>query len=396
MENEKTPTETKPFTPPPAPDYDPEAQIKILVVDDDTNLRETLAELLEMEGYATAQAANGQECVEMVEREFFNLILMDYNLPDETGLNLIKKIRSFNAETQIIMVTAYASLNAMIKAMHEAVYDFLIKPVDFDYLKRTIGRALEKYRLEQKNRDLFRKLQVSNDSLKKMDNMKSKFFSIVSHDLSNSLMGLKMSFDMLYKSAPADEEQQKKIGYMHESIDQMSHLIKDLVDWAAMERGKLRITPKPFNLTLSVKNLSDVFREKAKLTKGVSVSFEADSDTTVLADEKRIKQVVNNLLENAVRHSEDLGKVEIKIKKFDEKNARVSVKDNGDGIAPENVSGLFDSFSQVDGNSKKGRLGLGLSISKEIVQNHGGRIWAESDGLGKGTTFHFTLPMQLY
>ncbi len=369
-------------------------EIKILVVDDDTNLRETLSDLLEMEGYKVYQAANGAECLDAVSQEFFNIILMDYNLPDETGVNLIKKIRSFNSETQIIMVTAYASLNAMIKAMHEAVYDFLIKPVDFDYLKRTIRRALEKYYLEQSNRDLLLQLKESNEGLKKLDNMKSKFFSIVSHDLSNSLMGLKMSFDMLYKNLSADDEQRKKIGFMQESIDQMSHLIKDLVDWAAIEKGKLRINPQPFNLTQTVKNIVEIFKDKAKISKGILVTFEGEDNINVTADEKRVKQVLSNLLENAVRHTPESGKIEVKIKKTDEKNARVSVKDNGDGIAAENVGNLFESFSQIGEKGKVGRLGLGLSISKEIVQNHGGKIWAESDGLGKGTTFNFILPIK--
>ena len=120
-----------------------EKQVKILVVDDDNNLRETLVDLLEMEGYKIYQAASSQECLEICSSEFFNVILMDYNLAGENGMELIRKIRSFNKESQIIMITAYASLGAIMEAMQESVYDFLIKPVDFDYLKRTINRALD-------------------------------------------------------------------------------------------------------------------------------------------------------------------------------------------------------------------------------------------------------------
>ena len=83
----------------------------------------------------------------------------------------------------------------------------------------------------------------------------------------------------------------------------------------------------------------------------------------------------------------------MKVSKLDEKNAKVSVTDSGDGIDPQQAPELFTSFTQVGDKSRVGRLGLGLSIAKDIVTNHGGRIWAQSEGLGKGASFNFTLPV---
>ena len=343
-----------------------EKQVKILVVDDDNNLRETLVDLLEIEGYKVYQAGTSAECLELCSNEFFNVILMDYNLPDETGMELIRKIRSFNQDTQIIMITAYASLNAIMEAMQESVYDFLIKPVDFDYLKRTINRALDKYFLEQS--------------------------TIVSHDLSNSLMTLKMSFDMLKKKLTPDDDQKKKMMFMDESIGQIEHLIKDLVDWAAIEKGKLRIEKARFELTESLKKTAEIFRAKGA-KRNIRVTFESCGAVPVFADEKRVRQVISNILENAVRHTPDNGTIEIVVSKIDEKNVKVSVADSGDGIDPQQAPNLFTSFTQVGDRSRVGRLGLGLSIAKDIVVNHGGRIWAHSEGLGKGASFNFTLPI---
>lgn len=367
-------------------------QVKILVVDDDNNLRETLADLLEIEGYKVYQAGDGKECLDLVAGEFFNVILMDYNLPDETGLDLIRKIRSFNQDSQILMITAYASLNSIMEAMKESVYDFLIKPVDFDYLKRTINRALDKYFLEQSNKELLAQLKSRNADLDRLNNMKSKFFSIVSHDLSNSLMTLKMSFDMLKKKLTPDEDQTKKMSYMDESIGQIEHLIKDLVDWAAIEKGKLRIEKNNFELTASMKKTAEIFKDKAG-KRNINVTFESAGEIHVFADEKRIRQVISNILENAVRHTPDGGRIEVTVSKLDEKNAKVSVTDSGDGIDPEKAPDLFTSFTQVGDKNRVGRLGLGLSIAKDIVTNHGGRIWAQSKGLGLGASFNFTLPV---
>lgn len=369
-----------------------EKQVKILVVDDDNNLRETLADLLEIEGYKVYQAGNGTECLDLVSSEFFNVILMDYNLPGESGLDLIRKIRSFNQDSQILMITAYASLNSIMEAMKESVYDFLIKPVDFDYLKRTINRALDKYFLERSNKELLSQLKLRNADLDRLNNMKSKFFSIVSHDLSNSLMALKMSFDMLKKRMTPDEEQSKKMSYMDESLGQIERLIKDLVDWAAIEKGKLRIEKAPFELMSSMKKTAEIFKAKAAV-RGIELSFESCGEIPVTADEKRIRQVISNILENAVRHTPDNGRIEVSVSKLDEKNAKVSVKDSGDGIDPAAAPSLFTSFTQLGEKGRVGRLGLGLSIAKDIITNHGGRIWAQSKGLGQGASFNFTLPL---
>ena len=368
-------------------------QVKILVVDDDNNLRETLADLLEIEGYKVYQAGTGKECLDLVSSEFFNVILMDYNLPDETGLDLIRKIRGFNQESQILMITAYASLNSIMEAMKESVYDFLIKPVDFDYLKRTINRALDKYFLEQSNRELLAQLKTRNAELDRLNNMKSKFFSIVSHDLSNSLMTLKMSFDMLKKKLNPDEDQQKKMSYMDQSVGQIEHLIKDLVDWAAIEKGKLRIEKSDFELTSSLRKTVEIFKEKAG-KRSIAVTFQSSGEIPIFADEKRIRQVISNILENAVRHTPDGGSIAVTVGKLDEKNAKVSIADSGDGIDPDKAQDLFTSFTQLGEKGRVGRLGLGLSIAKDIVTNHGGRIWAQSPGIGQGSTFNFTLPVQ--
>ena len=232
-------------------------QAKILVVDDDKNLRDTLVDLLEMEHYNVSQASSGKECRELVSTEFFNVILMDYSLGDTKGTDLIKEIRSFNAETQIIMITAHASLDTALKAIQESVYDFLVKPVDFDYLKKTIKKALEKYHLEKSNKELMAQLKKTNEDLRFLNNMKSKFFSMVSHDLSNYIMTLNMGFDMFLKTIEADENQQQKITYIKESINQISRLVSDLVDWAYIEQGKLRLEQGYFEICTLVRSITD-------------------------------------------------------------------------------------------------------------------------------------------
>jgi signal transduction histidine kinase len=221
--------------------------------------------------------------------------------------------------------------------------------------------------------------------------MKTKFFSIVSHDLSNSMVAVKMSYDMLKRTIIApDDGQKKKMGFMEESIGQIFVLVKDLVDWAAMENGRLRLEKADFELVSSVRSAWDVFKEKAKL-KNIGVSFEGGGEIPVHGDVRRIRQVLSNIAENAIRHTPQNGGISISVMKIDDKNAKVSVKDSGDGIAPREIQKLFESFYQ---KGSGGRLGLGLAIARDIILNHGGRIWAESGGAGRGAVFNFTLPVK--
>ncbi len=369
---------------------DNEEKVKILVVDDDDNLRETLSELLEIEGYDVYQASGAKESLALVANNNFNVILMDYNLVDGTGLDVVQQIRTFNNESQIIMMTAYASLDTALKAIQESVYDFMIKPVRLEDLKRTIKRALEKFYLEKSNRELLLQLKATNKDLTHLNNMKSKFFSVVSHDLANSMVAVRMSYEMFAKSiAEPSEEQKKKMHYMDDSLDQIFLLIKDLVDWAAIEKGKLRMEKANFELTSAIKSAYEVFKEKAKL-KDIYMTFEGEENIEVCGDVKRIRQVIANIAENAIRHTPKNGKIVISVVKIDDKNAKVSVKDSGDGIEPSQTKLLFESFYQ---SGQGGRLGLGLSIAREIVLNHEGRIWAESEGPGLGASFNFTLPV---
>jgi signal transduction histidine kinase len=364
---------------------------KILIVDDDANMRESVSDNLDVDGYETAQAGSAAEAVDQVKKQSFDVILMDYNLTDGTGIDAIKQIRALNTESQILMITAHASLDTALKAIQESVDDFLTKPVNFDNLKRAIARSLEKLRLKQDNKRLITELQKTNDQLSRLSAMKSKFMSMASHDLSNSLMTLQVSFEMLAGTLKPDDDQRKRMQYISNGIGQISRLIEDLVDWASIEQGKFRLETNLFDPGAMVEGLAVGPAARAQ-ARGLTLSTEiAPGLPTIAADQKRLSQVLNNLLENAVRHTPKGGTVTVKVDP-DAGGVRFAVRDTGDGIDPAEVGKLFQSFYQGAGGSGGGRLGLGLSISKEIVASHGGRIWVESPGLGKGATFLFTIP----
>jgi signal transduction histidine kinase len=363
---------------------------KILIVDDDANIREGVSDILDVEGYATAQAESGAQAVAHVKKDSFDVILMDYNLTDGTGIDAIKQIRALNADSQILMITGNASLDAAVRAIQESVDDFLQKPVNPDALKRAIAKSIDKMKLKQENRRLIEDLKKVNDQLTRLSAMKSKFMSMASHDLSNSLMTLQVSFEMLSGTIKPDEDQRKRMHYISNGIGQIARLIEDLVDWASIEQGKFRLETNLFDPGAMVEEVV-VGPQARAAARGLTLTTQiAKGLPTVSADKKRLVQVLNNLLENAIRHTPKGGAVVVRVDR-DAEGVRFAVADTGDGIEPADKDKLFESFYQGAG-STGGRLGLGLSISREIVHSHKGRIWVESPGAGKGATFLFTLP----
>jgi signal transduction histidine kinase len=363
---------------------------KILIVDDDANIREGVGDILDVEGYETAMAGSTAEAVAQVKKTSFDVILMDYNLTDGTGIDAIRHIRGINADSQILMITGNASLDTAVKAIQESVDDFLTKPVSPDILKRAIAKSLEKMKLRQENRRLIEDLKKANDQLSRLSAMKSKFMSMSSHDLSNSLMTLQVSFEMLAQTLHPDEDQKKRMHYISNGIRQIARLIEDLVDWASIEQGKFRLETNLFDPGVMIEE-TVVGPQSRALARGLTLTTEIPKGLpTISADKKRLVQVLNNLLENAIRHTPKGGTITVKAER-DGAAVRFSVRDNGDGIAPADLERIFESFYQGAGSSG-GRLGLGLSISREIVHSHKGRIWVESPGPGKGATFLFTIP----
>ncbi len=357
---------------------------KILIVDDDANMRDSIADNLDVAGYEVAQAESGAAAMAAVRAGFYDVILMDYNLTDSTGIDVIKQIRTINTESQILMLTAHASLDTAVKAIQESVFDFFSKPVDPDRLKHSINNAIRKLRAEQE-------LRQKNEQIARLNQMKSKFMSMSSHDLSNSLMTLQVSFEMLSQTIVPNEEQKKKMVYIANGISQISRLIEDLVDWASIEQGKFRMEQTSFGPGQMVSEALVGPQGRAN-ARGISLSAEIEPNLpNVTADKRRLMQVLNNLLENAVRHTSRGGQITVFVSRKGPE-VQFAVRDSGEGIAADEVFKIFQSFYQGQGKEGGGRLGLGLSIAKEIIEAHKGRLWAESPGLGKGATFFYTVP----
>ncbi|MYD74729.1 MAG: response regulator [Chloroflexi bacterium] len=230
-------------------------------------------------------------------------------------------------------------------------------------------------------------------SLQQLEQMRADFLAMVSHELRAPLSSIKGSAATLVQSGvtldPAAATQFHRI--IEEQADHMQDLITDLLDVARIEAGTLAVAPQP----VEIGQLIEAARSSLhSLAAGGDMTIDLPPDLPlVMADRRRISQVLVNLLSNAVRHSPDASPLHLSAQTVGVQ-VEIRVKDEGDGIPEEQLSQLFRKFSQspaASGGSLPGS-GLGLAICKGIVEAHGGRIRAESAGLGRGATFSFTLP----
>ena len=239
---------------------------------------------------------------------------------------------------------------------------------------------------------LFLYLDITRE--KELDQTKSEFISIASHELRTPMTSIKGSLDLLLGGFAGDvnEETKELLVIAQSGCERLIRLINDILDLSKIEAGRMQLRLQPMSLldaversVRTIKSYADSFRVKLAIEC-------AETLPDVLGDRDRLDQVVTNLLGNAVKFSPAEGTVTVKLtRQADVLECRVI--DTGPGIPADQVQRIFDKFQQVAGQSrKKGGTGLGLTIARALVQEHGGRIWVESE-VGRGSQFVFTVPL---
>ena len=227
------------------------------------------------------------------------------------------------------------------------------------------------------------------------ERLRAEFLSLVSHELREPLTSIKGSAVNLRESLDSLDKAEvlQFIRIIESQSDRMRDLIGELLDVARIETGSLSVTPEPAEVSALVDEARNTFLSGGR---GRDIVLDLEPDLPwVMADKRRIVQVLGNLLSNAVRYSQDISAIRLSGALTGDTVA-LSVADQGRGVEPERLPYLFRKFSPADGDgldTKVTGAGLGLAICKGIVEAHGGRIWAESEGVGQGSRFTFTLPV---
>jgi signal transduction histidine kinase len=246
---------------------------------------------------------------------------------------------------------------------------------------------------------LTEELQKRAQELKELDRLKSAFLANMSHELRTPLNSILGFTDVMLEEldGPLTDYMNNDLRLIQKNGQHLLHLINDVLDMAKIESGRMNLRPKTFNIYSVLEEVCSITSSLAS-EKNIALFIEEDSDREfeIYADDTRIRQVMINLVNNAIKFTEK-GQIAISLKQFDSARFVITVKDTGIGIPPDKLEAVFQEFTQVDTSTtrKVGGTGLGLPISRRLVEMHGGRLWAESTGVeGEGSTFFIELPIE--
>ena len=377
---------------------------EILIVDDDKMIIQALTEILHPE-YKVFVVKNGHEAIQKAKRLLPDIILLDIVMPELDGFDVLNVLKNTEktVDIPVIFITGVDTLDSEKKALKMGAVDYITKPLKSDIVKLRIQnqiRILERYEIEH-DLNIVLKLQdelnIAKESAEHASRAKSEFLSRMSHEMLTPLNTI-TGMVSLAKRAP-----EKAAEFLEEIENASRDLLKittDVLDISGMEYGIFKLDEAEFSLRVVLDAVMDeaIRYSKAKQQK-VAFSIDRSIPEGLIGDEKRLSQVITCLFSNAIKFSPEHGEINLDANVTDDDDGfvtiQVEVTDNGKGIPADEREGLFTIFEQVDGSNTRehGGIGLGLPLSKRIVEMMDGDIWVESEP-GKGAKFIFTCKLR--
>ncbi len=264
-----------------------------------------------------------------------------------------------------------------------------------DYEKETISNFINVIAVALDKALLYEQVKIANEQLKALDKARAEFISIASHQLRTPPSTIKWYLNSVLAGdfGPLSEELKAALQRTNVTNEAQISTIDDLLNASRIERGKLEFFFEKNDLKPVVAALVEQLQPLAQMKK-MNIVYRPPSEALpeIMMDKEKVRQIINNMIDNAIKYSKQ-GDIVVELKK-DAEHLIVSVTDQGKGIAPEDVAKLFQKYSRGhDSVTHATGLGLGMYVAKVIVEQHHGKIWVESPGVGKGSTFLFSLPI---
>lgn len=357
-------------------------QTTILVVDDDKSIRDLCA--VALRDYRVVQADSCEEAVRLYEREQIDLVLSDIMMPGDSGIELLKRVKTLNPNATVVIMTGFVDKEILLKAIKEDADDFINKPLNILQLKNSIEKALGRKALKEELADI-----------KHADEIKNAFLSLVSHKLRTPITGISLFLQNLRKGVldRNDPDFEQSVAMACEEAGYLGRLVTDLLVFS-----QVMVNGSSDDRKLC--DVNEIVAEVLLKCQEMHCNFNVEIDVVpgtippVPLDASKIAFALMQVVDNALKFSEESGHVSVRIES-DGAYVHIIVTDSGIGVPESEIPKVFEKFYQIDPDhtGQVRGFGLGLFYARDFIRQHGGRISLASKP-GSGTTVMISLPLQ--
>ena len=372
---------------------------RIIAVDDDVDMVDGLAEVLDAHGYEVKTANDQDAAIRLIKDYDAQVALLDIRLGNSNGLDLISRLKEYRPNLYCIVITGNADKESAVTALRNGAYDYMTKPLHPNELFSVIERCLDKHRLEQRADAAFDALQIAKDAAEGASMSKSQFFATMSRELRKPITAIMNSSNAMIEEAHGPLGAPQYAEHARNIRNGSSHLlgiISYALDMAEAEAGRLTLNEAEVDINALVSTAVRVVQQTHRAEhRKINLDL-PDPAPKIWGDQRQLKQIVMNLLSNAVKFSGEGDDITVTMKWDDQGGLAIEVKDAGIGIAKADLPKAMSQFGRVENPDvprERQGAGLGLPLVAAMTQLHGGKLSLESEP-GVGTTAIITLPAE--
>ncbi|MCB0284538.1 MAG: hybrid sensor histidine kinase/response regulator [Calditrichaeota bacterium] len=375
------------------------AEVKLLIIEDEPIVRESYIDMFAVLGYTADVAVNGKDGLQKLSQKEYDIVITDLNMPVMDGQETLMRIKKKYPQVQVIVITGFATIENAINAMKNGAFDYVTKPVSLEHVRIVLNRCLQHISAFHENEQL----KNLNTELQQVNDLKDKFITITNHELRTPLAVLKGYFELLDLSIEEKTSEVKEyLGIISSTLYEMIELIERMHNLSDAENAFAHSEMELFNLNdavMAVSNEMKILYKKRDIEYG---AFANDRQIMIRADKNAIHRAIRELLQNALKFTNQGGKVSLRVKKeAADQKVYISITDSGIGIPANKLRYIFEPFYEVQDvmhhsssqtDFMGGGIGVGLSLVREIVKACNGDIDVQSTE-GKGSVFTLVLPL---
>jgi signal transduction histidine kinase len=371
------------------------APIDVLVVDDEPKIRQVLEQILTARGCAVRVAQDGLDALAQFTKQPANVVVTDIKMPRMNGIELLRELKRLDPLLNVVVITAFPSVEGAVQAMQHGACDFITKPFDIAQIQAILYRCQQRMSLTRQLRTAgegMLKLEELNRRLAELNDLKSQFLAALSHEINTPLCLMSEWIYLLSDETlgPLSGDQRKALDVIIQAYGRLHHLLQQLID--LMHGHEIVLQRHRLPLQELVQEALELVRPKAEAKK-VTVQVALPNEPLVIdADRQRVRAALEYVLDNAIRFNQSQGRVDIGLGAEGD-TVFVEVRDTGMGIPADEQEKVFQAFYQVDRRLNRAHdgAGIGLTLTRRYVELHGGSVALSSEP-DKGTRVVLRFP----